>query len=161
VKSLEKTVAAPDHPKHVIPASVLFACNANSVRSPIAEALTRHYFGHRIYVDSVGVRPGEVNPMSIEVLDEIGIDLTAHKSKSFADLEDLSFDLVISLTPEAHHQAANLTRSVDCEIEYWPMPDPTLVEGSRETVLQAFRDLRDALQKKIMERFGNGPAPNV
>jgi protein-tyrosine-phosphatase len=151
----------PDRPKRAIPASVLFACNQNSVRSPMAEALTKHFFGHRIYAESVGVRASEVNPMSVAVLDEIGIDVKDHKSKSFADLEDLSFDLVISLTPEAHHQAADLTRSMDCEIEYWPTPDPTLVDGSRETQLAAFRELRDTLEKKIMQRFGAGPSPNV
>jgi len=152
---------APDRSKRTVPTSVLFACNQNSVRSPMAEALTKHFFGHRIYVESVGVRASEVNPMGVAVLDEIGIDLKAHKSKSFAELEDLSFDLVISLTPEAHHQAANLTRSMDCEIEYWPTPDPALVEGSRETQLAAFRELRDTLEKKIMQRFGAGPSPNV
>ncbi len=152
---------APDRPRRAIPASVLFACNQNSVRSPMAEALTKRFFGHRIYVELVGVRASEVNPMSVAVLDEIGVDLKAHKSRSFTDLEDLSFDLVISLTPEAHHQAANLTRSMACDIEYWPTSDPTLVEGNRETRLAAFRELRDTLEKKIMQRFGTGPSPNV
>jgi protein-tyrosine-phosphatase len=147
--------------KPAVPTSVLFACNLNSTRSPMAEALTRHFFGHRLYAESVGVRAGETNPMAVAVMDEIGIDLAAHKPQSFSDLEDLSFDLIISLTPEAHHQAAILTRMVDCDIEYWPTPDPTLVDGSRETLLQAYRDLRDELQKKIVARFGTGPAPNV
>ena len=148
-------------PKRTIPTSVLFACNSNSVRSPMAEALTKRFFGHRIYADSVGVRAGELNPMTVAVLDEIGIDLTKHKPKSFLDLEDFSFDLVISLTPEAHHQAAILTRTVACDIEYWPTPDPTLIEGSRETILDAFRALREELETKIMERFGAGPTPNI
>jgi protein-tyrosine-phosphatase len=160
-ESLDQPVAAPDRKRPAIPASVLFACNLNSIRSPIAEALTRHFFGHKLYADSVGVRAGEVNPMVAVVMDEIGIDLAAHKPQSFTDLEDLSFDLIISLTPEAHHQAAIVTRTVDCDIEYWPTPDPTLVDGNRETMLQAFRDLRDTLQRKIMERFGGGPTPNV
>jgi protein-tyrosine-phosphatase len=141
-ESLDQPVAAPDRKRPAIPASVLFACNLNSIRSPIAEALTRHFFGHKLYADSVGVRAGEVNPMVAVVMDEIGIDLAAHK-------------------PEAHHQAAIVTRTVDCDIEYWPTPDPTLVDGNRETMLQAFRDLRDTLQRKIMERFGGGPTPNV
>ena len=158
---INRPIAESERPRRAIPASVLFACNLNSVRSPMAEALTRHFFGHRIFAESVGMRAGEVNPMAVAVMDEIGIDLKAHKPQSFTDLEDLSFDLVISLTPEAHHQAANLTRTMDCEIEYWPTPDPTLVDGNRETLLQSFRDLRDALQKRIMERFGAGPSPNV
>ena len=151
----------PGQPNRTIPTSVLFACNLNSVRSPMAVALTKRFFGHRIFADSCGVRASEVNPMGVAVLDEIGIDLSGHKSKSFQELEDFSFDLIISLTPEAHHQAAILTRSVACEIEYWPTPDPTLVEGNRETMLDAFRALRDELEKRIKARFGTGPTPNV
>lgn len=154
-------VESPARPNPVVPTSVLFACNLNSVRSPIAEALTRHFFGHRIYAASVGVRAGEASPMAAAVMDEIGIDLAKHKPQSFGDLEDLSFDLVVSLTPEAHHQAAKLTHDSGAAIEYWPTPDPTLVEGSRETMLDAYRAIRNALQAKIKARFGSGPTPNA
>ncbi len=83
--------SSPARPHLVVPTSVLFACNLNSVRSPIAEALTRHFFGHRIYAASVGVRAGEASPMAAAVMDEIGIDLAKHKPQSFGDLEDLEF----------------------------------------------------------------------
>jgi protein-tyrosine-phosphatase len=131
----------------------------NAVRSPMAEAILKHLHGHRLYVDSVGVRSDETDPFAIAVMDEIGIDLGRHRSKTFEDLEDTSFDLVISLSPEAQHNAVELTRTMDCEVEYWPVFDPTVVEGSREARLDAYRDVRDHLMKRILERFPLGPWP--
>ena len=136
-----------------LPEAVLFACTHNSVRSPMGEALLKHYLGHRIYVDSVGVRPQEVDGFVVEVMDEIGIDLSKHRSKSFEDLEDTSYDLIISLSPEAQHQSVELTRTTACDVEFWNTFDPSLVEGSRETRLQAFRAVRDQLRKRIEQRF--------
>ncbi len=136
-----------------LPEAVLFACTMNSVRSPMGEALLKHLLGHRIYVDSVGVRTREIDPFAVEVMDEIGIDLSKHRAKSFDDLEDTSFDLIISLSPEAQHQAVELTRTMACDVEFWNTFDPSLVEGNREARLQAYRDVRDQLKKRIEERF--------
>ena len=136
-----------------LPEAVLFACTQNSVRSPMGEALLKHLLGHRVYVDSVGVRAREVDPFVIEVMDEIGIDLSKHRPKSFDDLEDTSYDLIISLSPEAQHQAVELTRTMACDVEFWNTFDPSLIEGTRETRLQAYRAVRDQLQKRIEERF--------
>lgn len=136
-----------------LPEAVLFACTQNSVRSPMAEALLKHLLGHRIYVDSVGVRSREVDPFVLEVMDEIGIDLSRHRPKTFDDLEDTSFDLIVSLSPEAQHQAVELTRTMACDVEFWNTFDPSLVEGNRETRLQAYRDVRDQLKRRIEERF--------
>jgi protein-tyrosine-phosphatase len=136
-----------------LPEAVLFACTMNSVRSPMGEALLKHLLGHRIYVDSVGVRAREIDPFAVEVMDEIGIDLSKHRAKSFDDLEDTSFDLIISLSPEAQHQAVELTRTMACDVEFWNTFDPSLVEGNREARLQAYRDVRDHLKKRIEERF--------
>ena len=136
-----------------LPDAVLFACSQNSVRSPMGEALLKHLLGHRIYVDSAGVRAQEIDPFVIEVMDEIGIDLSRHRAKSFDDLEDTSFDLIISLSPEAQHKAVDLTRTMACDVEFWNTFDPTLVEGSRDTRLQAYREVRDQLKKRIEERF--------
>ncbi len=119
----------------------------------MGEALLKHLLGHRIYVDSVGVRSGEIDPFVIEVMDEIGIDVSRHRAKSFDDLEDTSFDLIISLSPEAQHKAVDLTRTMACDVEFWNTFDPTLVEGSRETRLQAYREVRDQLKKRIEARF--------
>jgi protein-tyrosine-phosphatase len=142
------------------PSSVLFACTFNSIRSPIAEALLKHWHGRSIYVDSVGVRQAEVDPFAVLVMDEIGIDLGKHRPKTFEDLEDTSFDLVVSLSPEAQHSAVELTRTMACELEFWPLHDPTAVEGSREEVIEAYRLVRDHLRRRILERFPLNPAGN-
>jgi protein-tyrosine-phosphatase len=135
------------------PSSVLFCCSWNSIRSPMAEALLKREHGARLYVDSVGVRAQEVDGFAVAVMAEIGLDITGHEAKSFEDLEDTSFDLVISLSPEAQHSAVELTRTVDCVVEYWPMLDATAVEGSREERLAAYRTVRDRLAERIRERF--------
>lgn len=135
------------------PAAVLFACTMNSVRSPMAEGILKHYHGRQIYVDSVGVRAGEPVGFMAQVMDEFGIDMSRHKSKTFADLEDTSYDLVISLSPEAQHSAVELTRTMACEVEYWPTFDPSVVTGSRDVMLDAYRQLRGDLIKRILDRF--------
>jgi protein-tyrosine-phosphatase len=138
-----------------LPSAVLFACNFNRVRSPMAEALTKLIYGDRFYVDSCGLRPEEgVDPFVLMVIDEVGADLSRHRSKSFDDLTDGSFDLVISLTPHAQHRAVELARGRAVDIEYWPVMDPTLATGSRDAVLDAYRATRDDLRRRILERFG-------
>jgi protein-tyrosine-phosphatase len=136
-----------------LPRAVLFACSLNAVRSPMAEGLLKHLLGHRVYVDSVGVRAAEINPFAVSVMEEIGIDLSKHRPKAFDGLEDTSYDLIITLSPEAQHQAVELTRTMACEVEYWPTFDPTIVEGSRETCLAAYREVREGLQRHIEDRF--------
>jgi protein-tyrosine-phosphatase len=137
--------------------SVLFACNYNAVRSPIALGLARCLFGNRIYFDSVGVRAGgELDGFSVAVMAEIDIDISGHQPKTFDELEDTSFDLVITLTPEAQHAAIELTRTMAVEIEYWNTYDPTLTLGNRETILAAYRDVREGLRRAIEQRFGDG-----
>jgi protein-tyrosine-phosphatase len=142
-----------------LPGSVLFACTHNAIRSPMAEALMKYLHGARVYVDSVGVRPTEVDPFAVAVLDEIGIDLSRHRPKHFDDLQDDYFDLVISLSPEAQHRAVELTRSSSCEIDFWPTMEPSLVEGSREVRLDAYRALRDELLARLRRRFPPPGAP--
>lgn len=144
-----------------LPASVLFACSMNAIRSPMAEALLKFFHGHRIYVQSVGVRQGELDPMAVQVLDEIGIDLSRHRPRTFDDLEDTFFDVVISLSPEAQHRAVELTRSSSCELEFWHMPDPSVIEGSREQRLDAYRSLRDMILRRLRERFPPESGPRV
>ena len=143
------------------PGAVLFACNMNAVRSPMACHLLRHLAGTNIYVESAGVHQGQQNPFTVAIMDEIGIDLSKHQPKQFADLFDTSFDLIISLTPEAHHRAMEMTRTMALETEYWPTHDPTILTGNREQVLAAFRELRNSLFEKIKERFDyhTTPAP--
>ncbi|CAN7316782.1 low molecular weight phosphatase family protein [Bosea sp. LjRoot90] len=131
-------------------------CAYNAVRSPMAEAMAKHFFGKSVYVQSAGARKGEVDPFALEVLDEIGIDARKHKPKSLEELEEwegLNFDLIVTLSPEAHHKALDLTRTVASEVEYWPTPDPTVVQGSREQVLEAYRAVRDGLMQRITKRL--------
>jgi len=143
------------------PSAVLFACTMNSIRSPMAEGILKHFHGRDIFVDSVGVRGIAVDGFAIEVMAEIGIDISKHKAKTFDDLEDSSFDLVISLSPKAQHKAVDLTRFMACEVEFWHTFDPSVVEGTREMRLQAYREVRDELLKRIKERFPLAPATDI
>ena len=145
-----------------LPDAVLFCCNFNQVRSPMAESLLKQLVGTRIFVDSCGLKRAafdpdeddmEVDPLAAEVMKELGVDLTRHRCKTFGELEDDSFDLVISLTPEAQHRAVELARGRSADIEYWPTVDPTLTEGSREHRLESYRQVRDGLARRIAERF--------
>jgi protein-tyrosine-phosphatase len=144
------------------PKAVLFACAFNAVRSPMAAALCGQMFG-TLYARSTGVRPGELDPFAVAVMDEIGIDISRHKPITFEELEDidgLNFDLIVTLSPEAHHKALELTRTIAAEVEYWPTPDPTVIEGSRGQRLDAYRAVRDALTTRIRERFSGPGAGN-
>jgi len=136
------------------PPSILFVCSENALRSPMAEALTKHRFGTEVYVDSVGVRDGDLDPMAIAVMDEIAVDMSRHKSKRLDDLMETSFEIIVTLSPEAQHKAIELTRVTASEVEYWPTPDPSVAEGHRDARLAAYRDLRDYLIKRIDKRFG-------
>ncbi|TDQ77574.1 protein-tyrosine-phosphatase [Dongia mobilis] len=144
-----------------LPGSVLFCCTFNAVRSPMAEAILKYLHGSQIFVDSVGVRAEEIDGFAIAVMDEIGIDLTKHRAKTFDDLEDESFDLIISLSPEAQHKAVDMTRTMACDVEFWNTLDPTIVEGSREERLEAYRQVRDGLMKRIRDRFPAQGAPSI
>jgi len=131
------------------PQSVLFACSMNAVRSPMAEGIAKYLFGREIYFASAGVRQGELDGFAVAAMDEIGIDLSRHKPRSFEDLEDSSFDLIISLSPEAHHRALEFTRTMAVDVIYWPTLDPTAVQGTRETMLAAYRGVREGLDTRI------------
>lgn len=143
-----------------LPTAVLFACTWNAVRSPMAEALMKHLYGTQVYVDSVGVRKGgETDGFIIAVLDEIGVDVSRHRPKVFDELDDHSFDLVITLSPEAQHKAIELTRTMHCEVEFWHTLDPSIIEGNREARLTAYRQVRDQLRKRLIERFAAPTTP--
>ena len=135
------------------PKAVLFACTRNVVRSPIAAALLRHHAGTSLYVASAGLIHGEPDAFAIQVMDEIGIELGSHRSRTFEELGDTSFDLIVSLSPEAQHHAARLTETQSLAIEYWPTLDPSIFEGSREQKLTAYRSIRDSLKARIAARF--------
>ncbi len=143
-----------------LPDAVLFACSQNAVRSPMAAGIMRHLYGKYVYVESVGVHCGDLDGFAVAAMDEIGIDISKHKPRSFDELQDTSFDLIISLTPEAQHNAVDLTRTMAADVEYWPTHDPTLAEGTREQRLDAYREVRDWLMDRIKKRFGWRATPS-
>jgi protein-tyrosine-phosphatase len=138
------------------PQAVLFACGLNSVRSPMAASLLQRMFPQSLYVKSAGVKKGELDPFAVAVMAELGQDISGHKPITFEELEDwegLNFDLIITLSPEAHHRALELTRAHAVEVEYWPTQDPTGAEGNREQKLQTYREVCDTLLRRIRKRF--------
>ena len=146
-----------DAPRSTRPHAVLFACGLNSVRSPMAAGLFRQIIGPASYVSSAGVRKDELDPFAVAALAEAGIDISRHRPMTFEELEDwegLNFDLIVTLSPEAHHKALELTRTIAADVEYWPTPDPTAIEGTREQRLSAYREVRDQLTERIKARFG-------
>ena len=150
-----------DAPRARNPQAVLFACGLNSVRSPMAESLLRQMFPQALYVKSAGVKKGELDPFAVAVMAELGQDISGHKPMTFEELEDwegLNFDLIITLSPEAHHKALELTRTMAADVEYWPTPDPTGMEGNREQKLQAYREVCDGLSMRIRRRFAKAGA---
>jgi len=145
------------------PQAVLFACGMNAVRSPMAAALMGQMFGKSVYVGSAGVQKGELDPFAVAVMEEVGIDIARHRPITFEELEDLeglNFDLIVTLSPPAHHKAMQLTRAGASEVEYWPTVDPTAAEGNREQRLAAYREVRDQLLARIRERFGGAARGN-
>ena len=144
-----------------LPGSLLFACSENSVRSPMAEALAKRLYGQAAYIDSVGVRASDVDGFVAAALDEVGIDVHRHHAKTFDDIDPSSFDLIVTLSPEAHHQALEVTRGTAAEVEYWSVPDPSVVEGTRDMRLDAYRRMRDQLMARLKVRFGAPSGPTV
>lgn len=145
------------------PQAVLFACGLNTVRSPMAAGLLQQMFGKTVYVSSAGVQKGEPDPFAAAVMAELDIDITRHKPITFEELDELeglNFDLIVTLSPPAHHKALELTRTVAADVEYWPTEDPTAAKGNREQRLAAYREVRDQLMARIRERFGRAGGGN-
>jgi protein-tyrosine-phosphatase len=141
------------------PRAILFMCGMNSIRSPMAEVIAKQLIAPGIYIQSAGVRSGERDPFVDAVLDEVGLTLGKHKPRTLEEIEDDFFDLIITLTPEAHHSALELTRSNSLDVIYWPTMDPTVVTGTREQILDAYRDVRDYLTRMITERLPSRGKP--
>jgi len=145
------------------PQAVLFVCGLNSVRSPMAAGLFQQLYRRSAYVASAGVRKGELDPFAVAAMEEAGIDIAKHRPITLDELEDyegLNFDLIVTLSPEAHHRALELTRTLAADVEYWPTPDPTAAEGSREQRIEAYREVRDMLMRRVKERFAWRPGGN-
>ncbi|MEZ5887501.1 MAG: low molecular weight phosphatase family protein [Paracoccaceae bacterium] len=142
------------------PSSVLFCCDHNAVRSPMAEGMMKRFYGHAAYVQSAGVHNDmEIDGFSVAVCQEMGIELSRHRSRSFEEMrdwgDDLSgFDLVVALSPASQRQALEFTRFFHLDVEYWPILDPTGIGETREAKLAAYRQARDQIKARMLERFG-------
>ena len=143
-----------------LPQSILFCCDHNAVRSPMAEGIMKKFYGTGTYVQSVGVMNDlEIDGFAIGVCQEIGVELSRHRSRSFDEMEqwgdDLSsFDLVIALSPASQRRALELTRFFHLDVEYWPIMDPTGIGETRETKLNAYRQTRDHIADQLIRRWG-------
>jgi protein-tyrosine-phosphatase len=138
------------------PHSILFACTLNAVRSPMAEGLARAILGQRIYVDSAGLSTATLDSFAVAAMAEIGIDIRDHNTQGFDDIAIDEFELIVALSPEAVEKARALTRNTAVAVEYWPTDDPTAMsDGSRESRLQAYRNVRDTLKQRIKDSFAS------
>lgn len=137
-----------------LPRSVLFLCGMNAIRSPMAEVMARQTLPAGTFIASAGVRAGQRDPFVDAVLAEKGLTLGQRQPQRLDELEDSYFDLIVTLAPEAHHAALELTRSLSVDVEYWPSADPSTATGTRERIMDAYRDVRDRLDARIVERFG-------
>ncbi len=141
-----------------LPGSVLFLCGQNAIRSPIAEQIARQILPRSVFLASAGIRPGDRDPFVDAVLAERGLSLGNRRPQRLDDLEDAYFDLIVTLAPEAHHAALELTRAAAVDVEYWPTPDPTTATGTRDQILAAYRDVALRLERRIRDRFPVGDA---
>lgn len=140
------------------PRSVLFMCGMNAIRSPMAEVLAKALLPPGTYIASAGVKTGERDPFVDVVLDELGLTAGRHEPHTLDQLEDDYFDMIVTLAPEAHHTALELTRSMAVDVEYWPTADPTATRGTRDQIVAAYRDVRDHLENLIRHRLlGQSP----
>ncbi|WP_105381434.1 arsenate-mycothiol transferase ArsC [Neorhizobium alkalisoli] len=146
------TAPTPE-PKSKRPGAILFMCGFNVIRSPMAEAIAKRLLPHDIYIQSAGVRAGERDPFVDAVLEEVGLSIGRHQPRTLDELEDDFFDLIVTLTPEAHHTALELTRSNAIDVVYWPTMDPTAATGTRDQTLDAYREVRDHLWRLIEQRL--------
>ncbi|WP_183847950.1 low molecular weight phosphatase family protein [Rhizobium sp. BK379] len=135
------------------PGAILFMCGMNAIRSPMAEAIARSILPANTYIRSAGVRAGERDPFVDVVLEEIGLSLGRRQPQTMEELEDDYFDLIITLSPPAHHAALELTRSSAVDVVYWPTMDPTVATGTREQILDGYREVRDHLAGLIESRL--------
>ena len=133
--------------------SILFVCNINSIRSPMAESILKVWFDKKIFIDSCGIRGGKIDHMAVEVMAEDNFDLSNHNSKLFSSLQDTSFDLIITFTKEAFVEVTSLTKTQDCEIEYLKILDASQTTGNRQQRLDSYRQVRDLLKEKLNKRF--------
>lgn len=145
-----------------LPQSILFCCDHNSVRSPMAEAIAKKLYGTEVYLQSAGVKSDlDIDGFAVAVCQELDVELSRHRSRSFDEMEDWgddlsSFDLIVALSPASQLRALELTRHSHLEVEYWPILDPTGLGENREERLVSYRQTRDQIMERLLSRWGDG-----
>jgi arsenate reductase len=154
----------PDAPISIsVPASVLFCCDHNAVRSPMAEGLMKQLYGQTVFVQSAGVKNDlEIDGFAVAVCQELGIELSRHRARSFDEMQEWgddisSYDLIVALSPASQRRALDLTRYYHLDVEYWPTLDPTGLGETREAKLASYRQTRAQITGKLRARFGPPP----
>ncbi len=127
---------------------VLFLCTGNACRSQMAEGLVNHDLAGRVQAWSAGVQPSQVNPQAIQVMAEVGIDISGQHSKSVAELADETFDLVITLCDQTQQQCPFFPG--DTEVMHVGFPDPARATGTEAEIMAVFRQVRDALRSQLV-----------
>ncbi len=140
--------------KKDLPASVLFVCTLNSIRSPMAEGMMKARFGDRVYVQSCGLEAGEVSDLMVAVMREKSLDMQNHKSKTLAEMSDTSFDVAIAFNTDAESALRAFFDDSDTQIECWPTPDPTAGAMDVRAMMDNFRAVRDVIEMRIDKKFG-------
>lgn len=147
-------------PQDALPHSILFCCDHNAIRSPMAEGIMKKLYGQQTYVQSAGVKNDmEIDGFAVTVCEEIGVQLSNHRSRSFEEMQDWGddlggFDLVVALSPASQRLALDMTRVYHLEIEYWPIMDPSGLAEGREAKLAMYRQTRDQIRSRMVARFG-------
>ncbi|MDY0242553.1 MAG: low molecular weight phosphatase family protein [Rhodospirillaceae bacterium] len=143
-----------------LPSSVLFLCDRNAIRSPMAAALLRSIHGASVWVRSAGVAKGEADPFAVAAMAEVDLDIAGHVPTMVGDLDESNFDLIVALSLDALLKAETMTRTTDCQVAFWEVEDPSRIEGSRDVRMDAYRSLRHALLGRILDRFPLDGAPH-
>ncbi|MEM8798251.1 MAG: hypothetical protein AAGE61_21995 [Pseudomonadota bacterium] len=155
---MTRKLVQPGIPGADAPRSVLYLCQMNAIRSPMAAAITRTLFPHIVYSRSAGIAKGMRDNFVDVVMEEVGIDVSTHHPHTFEELEEGQFELVVALTPQARDHALEVWGTPEHDLEYWATSDPSLEQGSRSRKLDAYRTVRDQLLEKIKDRLEWKPA---
>ncbi|MFX0113148.1 MAG: arsenate reductase ArsC [Candidatus Hodarchaeota archaeon] len=130
---------------------VLFICTHNSARSQMAEGFLRHLYGDRFEVHSAGTQPGRVHPYAVQVMAEVGIDLSKHHSKNVTEFPDLEIDYVVTVCDSAKEACPIFPGGK--QTQHKSFEDPSAATGTQEQILNSFRHVRDQIRGWIEAEF--------
>lgn len=135
------------------PNSILFVCQLNSVRSPMAEGLMRKHYTDIADIRSCGLAEGDLDDFMVTVMKEKGVDMSDHKALSLGELQDESFDVVIAFTYDAYQAAVAVFEDTNSQVELWALPDPGQGSLDVRALLNNYRALRDNIEARLLRKF--------